>query len=77
MADDQQLSAAAAELARRQSAAQIRGLVKLGELIDHLNDVAALAAQGHPQAKELARQYLAAIDALRSAAAGIALVKGN
>ena len=77
MSEDAQLSPEIAELNNRRMAAQIRARVAAGELIDHLNTLAALATQGDPQARLLCRQLLEAWDGIRSAAAGIALARGG
>lgn len=77
MAEDQQLSPEAAELNRRRASAQIRAKVATGQLIDHLNDCAALATLGDPEARFLCQQLLNALDGVRSAAVGIALARGG
>ena len=77
MSEAEALSRELAELNARRAAAQLRAKVAAGELMDHLNTLAALAVSGDQQARQLAQQLQNALDGLRSAAAGIAVVHGG
>lgn len=77
MMQDRQPTQAEVELNLRRNAANIRALVAMGQLTDHLNDVTQLALAGDPQARHVVNQLLDAWESMRAAKNGIIAARGQ